>query len=314
VITVLKAPPYLTVQDGGREHSRASGVPRGGAMDRFALETLNAIVGNPLDAAGLEWALGGGILRFDSPCIFACGGAGVSATLAEKPVRSFTALSARAGDELKIQEFNRGRFLYLAFSGGIDVPEVLGSRATYLPAHFGGLNGGMVARGNRLGVGSAPSFVPRVGFSPDPALIPQYDSRLMRVTRGTHADLFDDAKWREFTGSEFTIATASDRTGYKLSGPALSHTLGSLPSDPGCQGAIQVPADGSPIVLMADAPTVGGYPKIAVVSEADLPLVAQLNPGERLRFKEVSIEESQRALRQRASDLNLIRSTGAASA
>jgi antagonist of KipI len=314
VISVVKAPPYLTVQDAGRQHSRSAGVPRAGAMDTFALEALNATVGNPSGAAGLEWALGGGVLRFDSECAFACGGATVTATLAGKPVRSFTTLSARAGDELRIEEFSRGRFLYIAFSGGIDVPEILGSRATYLPAHFGGLDGRMVTRGDRFTLGAPQHHVPHIGFSPDPALLPHYDARNVRITRGTHAHLFDAATWSTFTETEFAVGIASDRTGYKLSGRALPHSFGTLPSDPGCQGAIQIPADGNPIVLMADAPTVGGYPKIAVVSEADLPLIAQLNPGERLRFKEVYLEESQHALRQRAQDLNLIRAAGAASA
>src|SRR3954467_7799454 len=128
MIVVVRAPPYLTVQDSGRQGSRAFGVPRGGAMDRFALEALNAIVGNPFGTAGLEWALGGGLLRFESACAIACGGATVSASLAEKPLRSFTTLSARAGDELRIEEFTRGRFLCLAFGGGIEVPDVMGSR------------------------------------------------------------------------------------------------------------------------------------------------------------------------------------------
>jgi antagonist of KipI len=283
-------------------------------MDGFALAALNAIVGNPLGAAALEWALGGGVLRIDAPCTFACGGALVRATIAGKPVRTFTTLFAHPGDELRIEEFTRGRFLYVAFSGGVDVPEVLSSRATYLPAHFGGLNGRMISHGNRVTLGAPSGTAPHAGFSPAPSLLPDYRSRVVRVTRGTHSDLFDEAQWFDFAGAEFTVGVASDRTGYKLTGPPLSHSLGNLPSDPGCQGAIQLPSDGNPIVLMADAPTVGGYPKIAVVSEADLPLVAQLNPGDHLRFEEISIEESQRALRQRSSDLNLIRAAGAASA
>ncbi len=314
MISITKAPPYLTVQDQGRPGSRASGVPRGGAMDRFALRTLNAIVGNPFGAAGLEWALGGGVTRFDSACAFAFGGAMVAATLAENVVHPFTTLYAHVGDELKIERFTSGRFLYLAFSGGIEVPEVLRSRSTYLPAHFGGLGGRMIARGNTLPLGAYPPAVPRNGFTPPSELLPRYETSVVRVTRGTHAGLFGDGGWTALTETEFTVGMASDRTGYKLTGQALSHAFGDLPSDPSCEGAIQIPSDGNPIVLMADAPTVGGYPKIAVVSEADLPLVAQLNPGERLTFTPVSIDESQHALRQRTSDLNLIRSAGAASA
>jgi biotin-dependent carboxylase-like uncharacterized protein len=314
LITITRAPAYLTVQDDGRPRSRAFGVPRGGAMDRFALEALNGLVGNPFGAAGLEWALGPGAVRFDSPCAFAFGGAIVTAKLAGDVVQPFTTLHARAGDELQIAAFVRGRFLYLGFSGGIDVPEILGSRSTYLPGHFGGLDGRMVSSGDSLALGQQSARLRSRGFTVPRDRLPEYAAHTVRVTRGTHADIFDAESWRAFTEEDFTVGMASDRTGYKLTGQFLSHPHGDLPSDPGCEGAVQVPAAGNPIVLMADAPTVGGYPKIAVVAEADLPIVAQRTPGELLRFRLVTIEESQRAQRQRAHDLNLIRSAGAASA
>jgi urea carboxylase len=126
--------------------------------------------------------------------------------------------------------------------------------------------------------------------------------------------LFADSAWSVFTETSFLLSHASDRTGYKLQGHPLSHTIGSLPSDPGCQGSIQIPGDGTPIVLMADAPTVGGYPKIAVVSKTDMPILAQRTPGESVRFELITIEQSQRALQRHASDQKTIRSLGAASA
>jgi allophanate hydrolase subunit 2 len=138
-------------------------------------------------------------------------------------------------------------------------------------------------------------------------LIPPYQSGVAHVIRGTHADLFDDHAWSTFLGTEFGISNSSDRTGYRLLGAALTNDVGTLPSEAGCPGAIQVPGDGSPIVLMADAPTVGGYPKIAVVSEADLPIVAQRTSGDTIRFELVTIEESQRALKRRTADLETIR-------
>jgi antagonist of KipI len=314
LITITQAPPYLTVQDAGRLYSRASGVPRGGAMDRFALEALNALLGNPVGTAGLEWALGGGVLRFDSRCVFAFGGATVSGKLAGKVVEPFTSVLADRGDELQVDAFARGRFLYVSFAGGIDVPEVLGSRSTYLAARFGGLGGRMLARGDSLALGAAPPNASRPGFGAPRELLPDYTAHTVHVTPGTHADLFDAASWRAFTEEEFTVAMASDRTGYKLTGQLLSHSHGDLASDPGCEGAVQIPTEGNPIVLMADAPTVGGYPKIAVVSETDLPIIAQLTPGEHLRFRLITVDESQQLLRQRADDLNAIRSAGAASA
>ena len=126
------------------------------------------------------------------------------------------------------------------------------------------------------------------------------------ITRGTHADLFGDSAWRTLTESEYRVTAASDRTGYKLEGPALANPVGTLPSEASCPGSIQIPGDGLPIALMADAPTVGGYPKIAVVAEADLPTIAQRSPGEPIRFELITIEQSQRLLKRRASDLHTI--------
>jgi antagonist of KipI len=283
-------------------------------MDVFALQALNAIVGNALGSAALEWALGGGALRFQRDCIFAIGGAHARATLTGQAIRSFTTCRARTGEELTVEQLTSGRFLYLAFSGGIDVPEILGSRSTYLPGRFGGYNGRMIARNDTLPLGPPPISTPAEGFTCPPELLPRYESPAVRIARGPHADLFDDDAWRRLTETEFAVSTASDRTGYKLKGKAVSDAAGNLPSDASCQGAIQIPGDGTPIVLMADAPTVGGYPKIAVVAEADLPILAQRSPGEIVRFQLVTIEQSQRALKRRASDLYTIGATGAASA
>ena len=118
--------------------------------------------------------------------------------------------------------------------------------------------------------------------------------------------MFDESALRTLTESEYRVTAASDRTGYKLEGPALANPVGTLPSEAGCPGSIQIPGDGLPIALMADAPTVGGYPKIAVVAEADLPLIAQRSPGEPIRFELITIEQSQRLLKRRASDLHTI--------
>ncbi|MGH7604038.1 MAG: biotin-dependent carboxyltransferase family protein [Gemmatimonadaceae bacterium] len=314
MIDITRAPPYLTIQDLGRARSRSSGVPRGGAMDRLALQALNAIVGNPNDSAALEWALGGGEIQFAAPCAIALGGARTEAALSGKMLRPFTTFHAAPGDRLVVERFLSGRFLYIALSGGIEVPVILGSRSTYLPGHFGGYSGRTITRGDSLSLGSAPNAIPADGFSIPAELLPRYGSPRVRITGGTHADLFDEVAWRALVEEEFTISTASDRTGYKLGGTTLENSLGNLPSDPGCQGVVQVPGDGRPIVLMADAPTVGGYPKIAVVAEADMPVLAQRTPGERVRFERITIEQSQRSLRRRASELNTIRSAGAASA
>ena len=305
MITVSKAPPYLAVQDAGRTGFRADGVPLGGAMDAFASQAANLMVGNPRAAAVLEWALAGGALKFESDMTFALVGATVRATLRGKAVAPCTATRAAAGDTLTVEQFVAGRFLYVAISGGIDVPVVLGSRSTYLPGHFGGLDGRLVRTGDHLPIGSSAGSPP-AGFHCAAELMPRYDHETVHNTRGPQADIFSVNAFDILAESSHRISSASDRTGYKLDGPSLGAAPGSLPSEAAAPGAIQVPGDGHPIILMADAPTVGGYPKIAVVSEADLPIVAQRTPGETLRFEIVSTEQSQKALRRRASDLETI--------
>jgi antagonist of KipI len=305
VITITRAPPYLTVQDCGRSHSRASGVPQGGAIDSFAIRAANALVGNQVDVAGLEWALGGGAIRFEQDSVFALGGANARATVSGRAVAPFTTVHARSGEELVIEQISSGRFLYLAVNGGIDVPSILGSRSTYLPGHFGGYQGRMLKTGDSLALGSA-SGAPADGFHCGADLLPRYGAGIVHITRGTHSDLFDESAWRTLTEDEYRISVASDRTGYKLEGASLANAAGTLPSEAGCPGSIQVPGDGFPIALMADAPTVGGYPKIAVAAEADLPIIAQRSPGETIRFELITIEQSQRAFKRRASDLHTI--------
>ena len=306
MITITRAPPYMTVQNGGRKHSRSLGVPRGGAMDMFAIRAVNALVGNALDAAALEWALGGGAIRFDRDCLMAIGGAKARATLSGRVVAPCTTTYARAGDEFTVEQITSGRFLYFACDGGIDVPVLLGSRSTYLPGHLGGFQGRSLKNGDSVALGSRPSTRPAEGSHTAADLMPRYDSAIVHVTVGTQEDLFGESAWRTLTESEYRISTASDRTGYKLEGPAIGNSLGALPSEAGCPGAIQIPGDGLPIALMADAPTIGGYAKIAVVSEADLPILAQRRPGEAIRFQLITIEQSQRALRRRAADMHTI--------
>ena len=230
MITITRAPPYITVQNGGRKHSRSFGVPRGGAMDLFAIRAVNAIVGNSLDAAALEWALGGGTIRFDRDCLFAIGGATARATLSGTVVAPCTTTHARAGDEVTVEQITSGRFLYLACDGGIDVPVLLGSLSTYLPGHFGGYEGRMLRSGDSVALGARPAIHPAEGFHSAADLMPRYDSEIVHVTPGTQEDLFDESAWRTLTESEYRISTASDRTGYKLEGPALENSLGTLPN------------------------------------------------------------------------------------
>ena len=305
MITITKAPPYLAIQDVGRGGFLAAGVPRGGAMDSFAIQAANLMVGNDSSSAALEWALAGGSLTFSDATSIALAGATVRATLAGRSVAPCTTVRVAAGDTLEIEQFVTGRFLYIGVSGGVDVPRLLGSRSTYLPGRFGGLNGRLIKTGDELPVGAAHNSSSE-GFHCTAELMPRYDSDTVHVTRGPQAELFTENAFQILSESAHRISSASDRTGYKLDGASIGASPGSLPSEAACPGAVQVPGDGHPIILMADAPTVGGYPKIAVVSAADLPIVAQRRPGETLRFEIVTIEQSQKAFRRRATDLSAI--------
>jgi antagonist of KipI len=279
-------------------------------MDAWAHAVANVLVGNPASAAALEWGLSGGRIRWLGPGVFALGGARVEAVLDGEPVAMHRSYRAETGSELAITRFLSGRFVYLAVAGGIDVPPVLGGRSTYLPARFGGLEGRLLRAGDRLPVGHAglpgspgSPGVPqaRLGFSAPIELEPRYEPAECGIVQGPHAELFSADAWRVLMETPFGVDAASDRMGYRLVGPAITHGGdAALPSAPVCAGAVQVPAGGRPIVLMADGPTVGGYPVIGVVCSADLPLVAQRVPGEFLRFRATTVEEAQRALRRRA--------------
>jgi antagonist of KipI len=301
VIEIVGAPAYLTVQDAGRPGHRADGVPGGGAMDRWAHAVGNALVGNDTGAATLEWSLSGGHLRWDRSGAFALAGAGVEATLDGEPVAMHRSYRAHAGSELVVGRFVSGRFLYVAVAGGVDVAPVLGSRSTYLPGRFGGVEGRLLRTGDRLAVAETGEGVVPVGFAAPGELEPRYDQGQCGVVPGPHAELFSADAWRVLVETTFGIDPASDRMGYRLVGPAIEHRGdAALPSAPVCPGAVQIPAGGRPIVLMADGPTVGGYPVIAVVCSADLPCIAQRAPGETVRFRAMTVEESQRAFRRRA--------------
>jgi len=242
---------------------------------------LNAILGNDANAAMIEWAVGGGSLRFDCATTIAVGGADAIISVNGAAVYPWAPIVVADGDELRIERIVRGRFVLIQVRGGIDVPVVLGSRSTLLSAGIGGLEGRRLRTGDRLPVGDYV-MATRNGIKPAHHL--NVDGPVM-VVRGPQASLFDDAAWATFLSSEFVVSRASDRSGYRLDGMTISHSgPAALPSEPACVGAIQIPDGGTPIVIMPDGPTVGGYPKIAVIRRSCMSRFAQLTPGDRVRF------------------------------
>ena len=304
MIEILDCPMPVTVQDAGRPGYRHLGVPLSGALDPEWLAIANALVGNPATSAALEMRLLGLRLRAKAPLTIALAGA-CTAQIEDmsgelRPAPAWGSHSLAQGETLIVGRLHEG-IAYLAFAGGLDLPEVLGSRSTYVRAGIGGLDGRALKAGDCLQVGACmrpnPLRLPQAPHPPDGPL---------RIVPGPQRDYFTDAAWRRLLGDEFVISREADRMGLRLDGPRLEHDPArgaDIVSDAVTPGVIQVPGDGRPIILLADCQTVGGYPKIATVIGADLPRLGRALPGQTLRFVEVGIDQALAARRQAANDL-----------
>jgi antagonist of KipI len=289
----------MSVQDQGRHGLQHLGLCPGGAMDPAAFALANALVGNTPDDAAVELTVLGPVLFFARETLVALAGAEFDGGIPHN--RPFL---VAAGTRLAIGRAKRGARAYLAVAGGIAVEPVLGSRSTYLPGRFGGLNGRLLKRGDRLPLAPDSAALSRARFAalkhPNgrsvrwhaPAFtVPDREPVLVHVTDGANVADFDASTQRVFFDTVWRIAPDSNRMGYRLAGPQLSRQAGNeILSGPTCLGTVQVPASGVPIALMADHQTTGGYPKIAEIASADVPRLAQLAPGGTLHFARCSLE------------------------
>ena len=271
MITVVRAGPLTTVQDLGRPGYAHLGVPRSGALDMPALRLANSLVGNPPATAGLETTLLGCALRFSRAARVAVTGA--SALVKLDGVEVSGVLDVPAGSVLDVGKATVGVRSYVAVAGGIAVEPVLGSRSTDT---LSGLGPPRLSNGMELPVGDASAAT---GWAEREA--PPSEDLVLRVRLGPRDDWFEDAA--ELFGAAYTISPVSNRVGARLAGPALRRRRsGELPSEGIVLGAIQVPADGQPLIFLADHPTTGGYPVVGVV--ADVTPLAQARPGTTVRF------------------------------
>ena len=301
-IKVISPGVLTTVQDTGRFGYQAAGIPEAGAMDRASLRLANALLGNPEDAAALELTIFGGTFEFDGEGTIALTGADMRPFLNGNRMSINTAVPVKAGDRLELGAASRGMRAYLAVSGGIDVPVVLGSRSTDLKSRLGGLEGRKLRAGDVLESGSRPQAAAELaevqGTPCEPVLQrlakatdPEGVTRIRFLFGPQDAMFAEDAK-KTFTDSIYTLSAACNRMRSRLErspAPSLSGT--DILSEGICFGSIQVPANGQPIVMMADHQTTGGYAKIGTVLSADLPLLAQLGPGKKIRFVPVTLED-----------------------
>ncbi len=301
VFRVISPGLLTTVQDLGRPGLQRFGVSENGAMDTYSLRCANVLVGNEDGAAGLEITLQGPVLEAAGRTVVAVTGADLSPRLNGKPVPMWEAVMVETGDTLSFGGARAGSRAYLAVAGGFDVPVVLGSRSTDLKVGFGGLEGRPLRKGDLLESCPSPVQVETlVGRSLPPSVRPDitfYPE--IRVVLGPQDGYFTKAGIETFLNSTYVVAPEWDRMALRLEGPVVEHREGADIISEGIPvGSVQVPKDGHPIILMAARQTIGGYTKIAVVATVDLGRVAQLRPGDQVRFQPVEVDSAQELLRE----------------
>jgi biotin-dependent carboxylase-like uncharacterized protein len=282
VLTVVAPGPRATVQDRGRPGFAAVGVPASGAADRRAHDLANRLVGNAPSAATVEATAGGLRVRAERTVLVAVTGAEVPVDVDGRPAPRNAPVVVVAGSVLGLGVPARGLRAYLAVRGGVAVPPVLGSRSTDA---LSGLGPPPLAAGDRLPVGDLAAGQPFVDVAP---VAPVPDRPVLRVLPGPRRDWLAPDAWTALREAAWTVTADSDRVGLRLAGPRLLRAReDELPSEGLVPGAVQVPPDGAPVLFLADHPVTGGYPVLAVVVTDDLPLAAQLRPGDGLRFRPV---------------------------
>jgi len=318
-VIVARAGFWTTIQDLGRIGFRQFGVSSGGALDLHALRIANLLAGNDENAAGLEFTQGNVRLRFDDERIIGwCGGDYEVCVASHSILRGHSAL-VLAEDELSISGPRQGWRGWLAVSGGVAVPPVLGSCSTDLRANFGGLDGRALRDGDKLLLEDQSDFARslidllterRVSSWSSPA---EWSSTaktkpILRIVRGCDWDRFNASTHHALTSETFSVSPDSDRMGVRLNGPELHRNDDvDLVSEAVAPGTIQIPPGGRPILLLGDCQTIGGYPKIAHVITIDLSIAAQLRSGETVRFQEISLPEAHRLLFEREQELERFR-------
>lgn len=301
-IFVKKPGLSTTVQDIGRTGHLSSGFSPNGAMDRHAASVANILVGNARNASLLEFVMTGPTLRFAKQTFIALTGADFNAELNGDPVPLNQAVPVPAGSLLTCNAAASGMFGYLAFAGGgLNVPLVMGSASTNLKCGIGGWNGRALAYGDCLPLCRDASFLPNLPARKANEAIASKEGETLaiRVVPGPQEGLFTEAGIAAFYGETYRTTSKSDRMGYRLDGPVIETRNGSdIASDGIAFGAVQVPAHGRPIVMLADRQTTGGYAKIGTVASVDIPKLVQSRPGQEISFTRITVQEAQKLYRE----------------
>lgn len=303
-LKVIAPGVHTTVQDFGRRGFQDVGVPVSGPLDRDSLRLANALVGNAPETPALELLLQGPTLEVEADSVrialAGCNGALDVGGSNARRVAAGASVRLVRGETVRIGQLGDSACAYLAVEGGMNVDQCLGSSSTYVRGRMGGLGGTPLKAGQAVPLKSACA-----PHRTEKTLAHAFDLALdqpVRVVMGPQADFFTEAAIERFLSADYVVSAQSDRMGFRLEGPLLEHAKGyNIVSDGIVAGSIQVPGSGLPIVLLADAQTTGGYPKIATVISADIPVLGRRRPGRSVRFTPVSVPEAEALRRSRES-------------
>lgn len=291
-LEVLDAGFMTTVQDHGRYGYRKYGVPVSGVMDEHSYRLANWLVGNTPNTPVLELTLTGGVFKFHSDAIVGISGGEAELAVDEKPIVSNKTIRITKGEILKIARVTAGCRVYLAIAGDWDIEQVMGSYSTCLAANFGGFKGRPMKKGDRITwqcdmEKKVERMVPK-------KLLPHFSTRqTIRIIEGVEWDLLSEKQKTVFLGTDFSISSQSNRMGIRLEGTFTEfENRGEMVSSPVLPGIIQMPASGLPIILMNDGQSVGGYPRIAKVIDADLWRLGQIWTNNKIRFEHISLKKA----------------------
>ncbi|OGP68111.1 MAG: hypothetical protein A2170_04035 [Deltaproteobacteria bacterium RBG_13_53_10] len=298
---VLEPGILTTVQDVGRCGYREFGVPPSGALDTFSFRIGNILLGNDAGEAGLEATVIGPKLKALREVAIAVTGGDLMPVLNGDPLEMWRVHLLIEGDVISFKGIRSGCRAYLAVNGGFSLPRIMESRSTYLSGRFGGLEGRPLRKGDVLRIPDRPPVLDRLGSRfPMDWILPFKGNPVLSIVPGPQDDHFTENGFRTFSTQVFQVSRHCDRMGIRLEGPTIerrSDVEESIISEGFLPGAIQVPGDGKPIIILTELVT-GGYTKIATVISVDLPKVAQLKPGDRVRFHPISIEEAHQLLKE----------------
>ncbi len=309
---VIEPGILTTIQDAGRFGFSQFGVPPSGAIDPYSFRVANLLVNNLRNEACLEITLSGLKIRAFGEFIISITGGDFCPTLNGDPLEMWQTHLLIEGDTIAFKKVRSGCRAYLSVSGGFVVPQVMGSRSTYLSGKFGGLEGRPLKKGDILYRPDASSPLDRSGLQFPKEWIPLFEKEvILRVIPGPQDNHFTEKGFQTFFSSAYEVSPQCDRMGIRLNGPKIERRPDveeSIISEGFLSGAIQVPGDGNPIIILTELVT-GGYTKIATIISTDLTKVAQLKPGDRVRFDPVSIEEAHRLLKEQEDRLEGFRNS-----